>query len=495
MTILQTGVSLPLNLKAGETLVIKELSGTSTVTGSVASREDASASIGAGFYSYGPQSADCSVTITTTGTCDWVVRVGDATPATDTIKTQKSATGQTVLDPVSQLLVPTSQITRAAQRYKLKYKPANSRAFAIGDSYAAGSGATTGAQAWYGVLSAELASAFGWNNYGFGGRPISAYVKAAKQAGADASNAGLIQPQIDDVYMSILGLNDLRGITDLGGTSGGCGPDPANFRQMASRAQAMATWFMIPETSRVRAKTLTNSGANPAVTYYTPSTAWNHGGALNGWANVSYSGVANSTATFTSTYGDLLVMRLCVASGASAVYSITVDGTVLYTGTSKGEFDSWALDCVILKLPTKGTHTVVLTHVSGDNVVFHSCDCVDTATDFSATFLYSTPNNLPDAAGAGWSNAGGAANGATANSATAPTSWLYNAGGLARFRQCIEEAMSDLYELGFNVVNVRHWTNWNLNTHLNADNVHPNDAGHALIANKFRIHLRSLIGI
>lgn len=80
MTILQTGVSLPLNLKAGETLVIKELSGTSTVTGSVASREDASASIGAGFVVYGPQSSDCSVTISTTGVCDWAVRVGDASP-------------------------------------------------------------------------------------------------------------------------------------------------------------------------------------------------------------------------------------------------------------------------------------------------------------------------------------------------------------------------------------------------------------------------------
>lgn len=80
MTILQTGVTLPLNLKAGETLVIKELSGTSTVTGSTASREDASTSIGAGFVVYGPQIADCLVSVTTTGAVDWFVEVGDATP-------------------------------------------------------------------------------------------------------------------------------------------------------------------------------------------------------------------------------------------------------------------------------------------------------------------------------------------------------------------------------------------------------------------------------
>ena len=103
MTILQTGVTLPLNLKAGETLVIKELSGTSTVTGSTASREDASTSIGAGFVVYGPQPSDCSVTLTTTGAADWFVEVGDATPgaAVPTISVLASMKGQFVNQVIS----------------------------------------------------------------------------------------------------------------------------------------------------------------------------------------------------------------------------------------------------------------------------------------------------------------------------------------------------------------------------------------------------------
>lgn len=104
MTILQTGVTLPLNLKAGETLVIKELSGTSTVTGSTASREDASTSIGAGFVVYGPQPSDCSVTLTTTGAADWFVGVGDASPPSTNVLYQSG-----------QLVTPGGQLVARTQ--------------------------------------------------------------------------------------------------------------------------------------------------------------------------------------------------------------------------------------------------------------------------------------------------------------------------------------------------------------------------------------------
>lgn len=72
--------SLPLRLSKGETLVIKDLAGSHTVTGSLAPREDASASVGAGFVVYGPQSSAVSVTISTTGAVDYQVVSGDVTP-------------------------------------------------------------------------------------------------------------------------------------------------------------------------------------------------------------------------------------------------------------------------------------------------------------------------------------------------------------------------------------------------------------------------------
>lgn len=73
--------SLPLRLSKGETLVIKDLAGSHTVTGSLAPREDASASVGAGFVVYGPQSSAVTVTISTTGAVDYQVVSGDVSPA------------------------------------------------------------------------------------------------------------------------------------------------------------------------------------------------------------------------------------------------------------------------------------------------------------------------------------------------------------------------------------------------------------------------------
>ncbi len=80
MPILQTGVTLPVAISGGQTLVIKDLSGISTVTGSSAPREDASASIGAGFVVYGPHSGPATLSLTTTGICEWRIVSGDATP-------------------------------------------------------------------------------------------------------------------------------------------------------------------------------------------------------------------------------------------------------------------------------------------------------------------------------------------------------------------------------------------------------------------------------
>lgn len=81
MPTLYSGTTMPLSLSAGQTLKLKELTGTATATGSTAAREDASATIGAGFVVYGPQSSAASLSLTTTGICEWEVVNGDATPA------------------------------------------------------------------------------------------------------------------------------------------------------------------------------------------------------------------------------------------------------------------------------------------------------------------------------------------------------------------------------------------------------------------------------
>lgn len=73
-------------IAAGNTLVVNNLSGVETVTGSTVSREDVSSSFGSGRYGYGPQTSAVTITLSTTGQCDYEIRVGDVTPSRDAIK-------------------------------------------------------------------------------------------------------------------------------------------------------------------------------------------------------------------------------------------------------------------------------------------------------------------------------------------------------------------------------------------------------------------------
>ena len=105
MTILTSANgSLPLTLRKGETLVIRNYSGVESVLGSSVGREDASSSIGAGAVVYGPQTSDVSVVISTTGSMDFSTVMGDPTPnSAQATVTRDSSTGAItgLIDPLT----------------------------------------------------------------------------------------------------------------------------------------------------------------------------------------------------------------------------------------------------------------------------------------------------------------------------------------------------------------------------------------------------------
>lgn len=72
--------TLLINVAAGSTLVIRDMSGSHSVSGSYASREDASKSVGPGFIVYGPQPLPAEVSLTTTGVVEYSIVAGDVTP-------------------------------------------------------------------------------------------------------------------------------------------------------------------------------------------------------------------------------------------------------------------------------------------------------------------------------------------------------------------------------------------------------------------------------
>lgn len=102
MTILTSANgSLPLTLRKGETLVIRNYSGVETVTGSTAAREDASSTAGSGAYAYGPQTVAATLTLSSSGSLDYQVVAGDVTPGYRPGETTLLLDGQSTYGPLT----------------------------------------------------------------------------------------------------------------------------------------------------------------------------------------------------------------------------------------------------------------------------------------------------------------------------------------------------------------------------------------------------------
>lgn len=385
------------------------------------------------------------------------------------------------------------QLARAAARFLAKYRPGLSALDVIGDSWAGGNGASSGAKSFAGLLAAEFAAKFKFSNYGYAGRPISGYHQAPRVSGSGASNATLIQRGIDDVTFGILGLNDLNGI-DVNAGNTGCGPVPANAPNLITRTQAVATWFMAPESSRVRMHTASNSGPNPAVTFGLGSGGtWVHTGYQNN-PNFSISpGNAGDYVQFTTPPGDMLVIRHATLGSDAGAMRVTVDGVDILDRGLASQFDQgfFTIDSTIIKLSTGGTHTVKLTRVTPGVFLPDSCDCLDTTTDFSATLLYSPPTHLT---AAGWAATAASPNSSTLAGATGSAVWLYDNAGSDRFGGWITAAMDGLFDLGFNVAKlpIREGFNPQWCTAV-GDPLHPSDQGHAHIFNRARMGINKLL--
>lgn len=81
MTILTSANgSLPLTLRKGETLIIRNYSGADVVSGSSVSRERVT-SLGDGVFAYGPQTSDATLVLASSGALDYQVVSGDPTPS------------------------------------------------------------------------------------------------------------------------------------------------------------------------------------------------------------------------------------------------------------------------------------------------------------------------------------------------------------------------------------------------------------------------------
>lgn len=362
----------------------------------------------------------------------------------------------------------------------------------VGDSYTGGAGAT-GGNGFAQILAAELAGVASWGNYGWPGYPLSKYSSAPKGAGSGPANAGQIQITKQTVTVSQIGLNDLRGVSQDSVATTGCGPNPDNYWTLRSKVQAMATHFLVPESAKVRMQTVDQTALNPALTF---TGSWTRG--LNGNSNFVYTTDVNVTVSGTTAPGNILIIRMGRGSAEAATYfDLTVDGVAYPATYFKAAYDGWAQDCAIFRLPSNGAHKFTITSrlPGGGACVLESVDCVDASSDFSAAFVYGVPLYLADGSNIGWGLTGITANSASANGATGGAAWAYGNGASDRFEAAIDSAMNELSAMGFRIYKAAVKAGWSQTNMLSADTIHPNDAGHAHLATKFRSVLRPLFGI
>lgn len=174
-------------IASGNTLIVRNISGSETVSGSSASREDATGTLGSGVYVYGPQSSAATISISTSGQCDYSVVAGDPTPPRY-VTVSKNTSGVDELSTADKAVMAnsgyaTSGLSTAAKKaasivpslskFVIALRRAQRRAgpafvLVVGDSTTAALGANTGTNGYVGAgkmsVARQMAKMLGWRD-------------------------------------------------------------------------------------------------------------------------------------------------------------------------------------------------------------------------------------------------------------------------------------------------------------------------------------------
>lgn len=181
-------------LAAGNTLLINNISGVETVGSSTVSREDVSAVFGTGRVGYGPQTSAVTITLSTTGQCDYEIRVGDVTPSRDAIKIDPATGG---LDTASAAVLaaggafagPTGKLPKTYAAFRRVQDGLGDAFFGLfGDSTTLGAGAGTSTK---GLTNAAT------------NRPAAALVAYLNSIGIPAADNSFFGEGLIQAYQSV----------------------------------------------------------------------------------------------------------------------------------------------------------------------------------------------------------------------------------------------------------------------------------------------------
>jgi hypothetical protein len=299
-----------------------------------------------------------------------------------------------------------TRFRQASTRYRSKLNGGTGRIIVTGCSIEYGLGATSN-NGYIQQLATTFASNGQWSHYAWQSHPMSSYLWAPNTAGVNiGATMAAVTPLITDLFIGGNPTNDIFGLSAYN-TDGASYQSSIDLTQMQRRMMAVASYYCVPETNRVRAVT-TAGVLNPAITR---TGTWNNGYTSFSATDpgVAWSAATGASQTITSTSGNFIIVRVNTSQSATGTFTITIDGVSKGTFSSSATYDFWATDCFMFSVPYASSHTVVITQTGGDNVLLRHVDCFDTTTDYSATFMYMLPcDQSPLGWSAGQSTRGGA---------------------------------------------------------------------------------------
>lgn len=488
-TTITPGNPIPFVLNAGEYLKITVSSGGSG-TVAVPGESIADTLSASNEYFYGKYSAQREVIVTLTlGSATVTVGTG-APPAS----AKRNTAGRTVLDDASQAAMAASGVLSATRHVVRKFKASRlavllNQLRAIGDSYAAGQGATTPETGGFPALIAAkkggLFTSTGATSVP--GNTVGAYIVNVTEGDY------LANTNDNDVFYGMFALNDIR-TYDMTNDA---------FLQFNRLAQAAVMAFLaVPRRFRIPLREPTNRSAGNSQLTFTGT--WNHtpGDGRRSFGTAASSAKVGCTPSWA---WDTLYIVACAATGSTGAITVNVGGVAVakfYTTSPYAQaVGGWEPFLVSVKVP-KGVQSFELV-CNTDSMSLMDFMPFDSTTVDGPLVIAAGHANLSDANWAVVSTVGSYTNvkpndpaiatGAGAWSATWKPSNFYGAGGAKRMWQATREAVEWLQRDGLNVVYHDVTRNLDINNHFAASNVHPNDAGHQAIASEY-LSLMNLLG-
>lgn len=313
---------------------------------------------------------------------------------------------------------------------------------AFGDSYTTGSGASSPSLAWPQLFAASR----GWTltNSAVAGNWVADQALYVYPKAVAAGDQSLYQ----------LGTNDARNYSSVG--------QQTSFKKMHAAAIA---WLAVPRSRLTIGQSFSQTG-----TWTNMATAWTTSIGLA-------STVAASTATAT-VFGTTAYLWYIIQTGNTSTFTVSVDGVSYGTysvgpdlGTSMTTIAGAAFAPALLRIPnlTDGAHSIVVTVVAlgGTGAAVYimgaSGNQGHSGKDGPNVFV----GNVPRLNSTGYAAGGGS-----------DTQTTY-------FNAVIRDNVAMLALDGLNVTLADHAYGLNTTTDLNADGIHPSDAGHQKVADAF----------